>query len=414
MRGRARLVVLGAAAPVVLRAAVAAAFVTAVGLGSGPAAVDDLGAPASVTSTARTGLVVRVAWDAVVAPDGSGAGYHVQRYSSTGTLDGSACGTTASAPTTATTCDDTGLTAGTYTYRVTSIFRSWSAQSGASDPVTAASDVTAPTVVSIVRAGATPSNAASVAWTVTFSEAVSGVGASDFALQVATLGGTPAVTTVTGGATAYTVTASTGSGSGTIGLNLIDDDTIEDSAGNKLGGAGTGNGNATGQVYVIDRGAPAAYAISADRSGGTTAGRTDPGDKVVYTFTEVVTAASIKTGWDGAATAVVADIDGGSGCTPTTTSCLRITSVNLGVVDLGSGTYAPNHGARYTLPATMTLATIDGRTVVTITLGGTAAAGGTVTGTTILRWTPSTSVRDLAGNAATTTPVSQAAAANNF
>src|SRR5205823_14979507 len=43
-------------------------------------------------------------------------------------------------------------------------------------------DSTPPTVSSIVRAGSDPTNAASVQYTVTFSEAVTGVDATDFAL----------------------------------------------------------------------------------------------------------------------------------------------------------------------------------------------------------------------------------------
>ena len=117
-------------------------------------------------------------------------------------------------------------------------------------------DRSAPTVSSINRADANPTSAASVSWTVTFSESVTGVNAADFALANSGLGGTPAITNVTGGPVAYTVTASTGTGSGTLGLNLVDDDSIADGVGNKLGGTGNGNGNFTGQVYTVDRGAP--------------------------------------------------------------------------------------------------------------------------------------------------------------
>jgi hypothetical protein len=55
------------------------------------------------------------------------------------------------------------------------------------------------------------------------------------------------------------VAASTGTGNGTLGLNLVDDDSITDSAGNKLGGTGTsgaGDGSFTGEVYTIDKTAP--------------------------------------------------------------------------------------------------------------------------------------------------------------
>jgi len=123
-------------------------------------------------------------------------------------------------------------------------------------------DRTAPTVVSINRAGASPTSASSVSWTVVFSESVTGVDSSDFSLVKTGLGGTPAITGVTGSGTTYTVTASTGSGNGTLGLNLVDNDSIKDGVGNKLGGTGTGNGNFTGQVYTLDRTAPTVVSIN--------------------------------------------------------------------------------------------------------------------------------------------------------
>ncbi len=116
-------------------------------------------------------------------------------------------------------------------------------------------DTTAPTVSSINRVSATPTNAAIVQWTVTISESVPGVGVgtADFALVQGGGVSGASITSVTGSGTTYTVTANTGTGDGTLGLNLVDDDSIVDLAGNRLGGTGTGNGNFTGQVYTITR-----------------------------------------------------------------------------------------------------------------------------------------------------------------
>ena len=121
-------------------------------------------------------------------------------------------------------------------------------------------DSTAPTVSSINRANANPTNASSVGWNVTFSENVTGVDAGDFQLANTGLTG-PGSINVTGSGANYSVTANTGTGSGTLGLNLNDNDSIADAAGNKLGGTGTGtaggggtgNGSFTGEVYTIDR-----------------------------------------------------------------------------------------------------------------------------------------------------------------
>ena len=51
---------------------------------------------------------------------------------------------------------------------------------------------------------------------------------------------------------AYTVTSTTGTGDGTIGLNLVDDGSISDDAGNLLKGGGF-----TGQSYAVDKSGPA-------------------------------------------------------------------------------------------------------------------------------------------------------------
>ncbi len=124
-------------------------------------------------------------------------------------------------------------------------------------------DRTPPLVSSINRADASPTNAGSVQWTVMFSKPVTGVDSTDFALVKGGLGGSPAITGVTGsGPGPYTLTASTGTGSGMLGLNLVDNDSIQDGVGNKLGGAGNGNGNFTGQVYSIDRTAPTVVSIN--------------------------------------------------------------------------------------------------------------------------------------------------------
>ena len=152
-----------------------------------------------------------------------------------------------------------GLAAGSHTFYVKAI--SGSTTSSVTS-YTWTIDLTPPTVSSIkCSCGSNPTNASSVSWTVTFSESVTGVDKTDFALVKTGLGGTPTITGATGSGTTWTVTASTGSGSGTLGLNLVDDDSIKDTAGNKLGGTGTGNGNFTGQVCTIDRTAPTVVSI---------------------------------------------------------------------------------------------------------------------------------------------------------
>ncbi len=64
-----------------------------------------------------------------------------------------------------------------------------------------------------------------------------------------------------GSGTTWTVTADTGSGTGSLGLNLVDDDTILDGLGTKLGGTGAGNGSFTGQAYALDRTLTPAFTV---------------------------------------------------------------------------------------------------------------------------------------------------------
>lgn len=124
-----------------------------------------------------------------------------------------------------------------------------------------------PAVQSVTRLDTSPTNASTVRWTVSFSEEVTGVDATDFQLAHG-LGGSPAVIDIAGSGRQYTVTASTGSGSGALALNAVDDDSIRSVAtGVPLGGDGVGNGDYRGDcvsdpfcirsdLYSIDRNAP--------------------------------------------------------------------------------------------------------------------------------------------------------------
>lgn len=110
-----------------------------------------------------------------------------------------------------------------------------------------------PRVTSISRAGANPTGAGmTVSWTVSFSAAVTGVDLTDFVL-VQSGGATGAsLVSVTGSGTSWTVTANTGSSSsGTLGLNLVDDNSIIDSGSTPLAGNTTANGAFTGETYTL-------------------------------------------------------------------------------------------------------------------------------------------------------------------
>jgi probable HAF family extracellular repeat protein len=101
-----------------------------------------------------------------------------------------------------------------------------------------AADETPPTVTSFTAPDPSPTNAGLVHYTVTFSETVTGVNASDFSLTTAGLTGASiaSVTPVSGSnGSQYTVTVDTGSGDGSVALNLTGAD-VRDLAGNGLPG----------------------------------------------------------------------------------------------------------------------------------------------------------------------------------
>ncbi|HQR35406.1 MAG TPA: Ig-like domain repeat protein, partial [Blastocatellia bacterium] len=99
------------------------------------------------------------------------------------------------------------------------------------------------TVSSITRAASSPvCSGASVSWTVTFAASVSGVSASNFALANIGLG-SPMITGVTGSGTTWTVTASTGTGGGSLGLNMANNTGVTPTVSNTP---------FTGEIYTVN------------------------------------------------------------------------------------------------------------------------------------------------------------------
>jgi len=101
-------------------------------------------------------------------------------------------------------------------------------------------------VVNIVRAGVTPTNIAIVNFNVTFSAAVTGVDTGDFTLTTTNSVSGAAVSGVSGTGSSYTVTVNTGSGDGTIRLDVVNDGTVRDTALNPLA-----TGFTSGEFYTV-------------------------------------------------------------------------------------------------------------------------------------------------------------------
>lgn len=111
-------------------------------------------------------------------------------------------------------------------------------------------DRTPPRVTSIIRASSNPSINPSVDFIVTFSESVTGVDTSDF--FVTTTNTNSFITNFQNADPFYVVSVNTGAGLGTVRLDLIDNSTITDHAGNRLADNGTGYGSfTTGEAFTI-------------------------------------------------------------------------------------------------------------------------------------------------------------------
>lgn len=175
-----------------------------------------------------------------------------------------------------------------YIYRVVAHYRSWTATSEETEAIAVEvnnDDVVAPTVFSIKRptGAAERTNLGSVLWEVKFTEDVSGVDAGDFTLDPTVTGaGTIAVSPTPGDASKYTVSASTGTGDGTLGLDLIDNDSIKDPGNNQLGGDGNGN-FLNGETYTIDKTAPVVQSITRPVVAGVPVGEFTNDDEVSWT-----------------------------------------------------------------------------------------------------------------------------------
>jgi hypothetical protein len=171
-----------------------------------------------------------------------------------------------------TTCANSGITytnlaPGSHTFQVEAADKNGHTSSAAS--YTWLIDITLPTVSSLNRVDANPTKATALHWTVTFSEPVKNVATSNFnPLVTSNVGGTaPSITSVVPVGSAPTATwtvtvnatGATGTNAGSIQLNLTAKGTIQDAAGNGLGGTVP----VSGQAYTFDTTRPTLTSITA-------------------------------------------------------------------------------------------------------------------------------------------------------
>ncbi len=96
-------------------------------------------------------------------------------------------------------------------------------------------DKTAPTVTSITRVNATPTNAATVSFLATFSEAITGGTTNNFSVTATGVTGA-SIASISGTGNTRTVVVNTGTGNGTLRLDMVNSTATTDLAGNSVTG----------------------------------------------------------------------------------------------------------------------------------------------------------------------------------
>jgi cyclophilin family peptidyl-prolyl cis-trans isomerase len=244
-----------------------------------------------------------------------------------------------------------------------------------------------PVLMSMVKNQSDPSPTGTVSYTLTFNENVTGVDTNDFtALASSGLTGA-SVGAVTGGGTTYNVVVNTGTGSGTLQLELADNDTIIDTLSNPLGGTGTGNGNFFGPVYTIASTptvaitavTPSAITAANDTSVSVT-GTADVGDTItiVATDTANTTSNSFAATVDSSGNWTVSGIDVSGLADGTIT--FTATAINAGSISkTATATATKDTVAPAVAVTSVTPSTINSSNATSIAAAGTTTVGDTVT-----------------------------------
>jgi hypothetical protein len=176
-------------------------------------------------------------------------------------------------------------------------------------------------------------------------------------------------------------------------------------------------GTSTAHSFAVDATAPTASSIAASNGGGvgTLAGHLDAGDTIVFGYSEAIAPASIMVGFSGASTQVsVRFFNAGPGGNKDTFTVLGPSATDIVHLDAGTTTAGGVSTEGDFVSGTVTFAatlvrSVDGKTF-TVALGSAdapASIRATVVAAKNMVWTVDRTATDLAGNAVTTTTVTE-------
>lgn len=248
---RRRALLLGISTVILSLASTGWAYWNATGSAAGSATTGTLNPPTNTVVPATSTGTVHISWTAPVnAP--AGTGYYVTRVRESNGATAAACGTSPSAPTATTTCDDLSVPDATYHYLITAMYRSWTAIGAASGSVT----VQHPTQLAFTTQPSTTTAGATVSPAVTVTvEDASGAAVPIAGTQVTVaIGANPASGTLSG------TTAASTNAAGVASFTTLSIDKA--ASGYTLTAAGTGLAGATSQTFTVTPAATTTLAIT--------------------------------------------------------------------------------------------------------------------------------------------------------
>jgi hypothetical protein len=399
------LVLAGAVVATFGIAATGWAYWTSSGAGAASATVGTLNAPPNVSASADHHTVT-VTW----SPSSTGSGavtplsYSVERYTSGGVDSGPAsCGAVDASGTL--TCQDTVAGLGSYKYKVTAVFRSWTATSGFSGTITV-----------------TPGPATQLVYTTQPGGTITGGNA--FGTQPVVAVKDAFGFTVTSDTTSVTLAIK--SGTGTAGASLSGTNTVSAVAGVASFSGLSIDKSGSGYVLTATDGSlttadSSAFTVSVGQAAKLTF-TTQPGGTITggtAFATQPVVAVQDAGGntVTGNSSQVSLAIKGGTGTSGATLSCAPVNAVS-GLATF-SGCKIDKSGSGYVLTATDGSLTTADSSAFTVSVGQAAQVSfstqpsSAATGGTAFATQPQVTVKDAGGNLVASSPVSLAVTAGS-
>ena len=155
-------------------------------------------------------------------------------------------------------------------------------------------------------------------------------------------------------------------------------------------------GTSAAVTFTVDATKPTAMSVVATNKTGGTAGKIENGDKLTFTYSEPISAASVWSGWNGASTAVNVRFTNSG-----TTDSVTVLTATTGTVNLGSVATNGNYVSANTTFASTMVRSADGASIV-VTLGTPANVQFTAVTAKNMTWTVGAGITDAVGNAIAT------------